>query len=500
MNSSSRWAVPQNWAWAPVGELADVTGGGTPSAKDPMNFVDDGGVPWITPADLTGYNDAYISRGKRNLSDQGYTKSSAKLLPTGAVLFTSRAPIGYCAIASNPIATNQGFKSLTLFGGISAEYTRHYLKWSKPFLETLASGTTFLELSGSKLQKAPFPLPPLAEQKRIVAKLDALSARSTRARAELDRIDTLVKRYKQAVLSKAFSGEMTKDWREEVDKDNSFDPDRVFDICVSSRSNRKKQPKGFINRLGVSFPTLPFHWVYKTIHQLYDQGWIVDYADGNHGSLYPREHEFGSAGVCYVTASQVREGRVHFSECFKLNDSKAKQLRKGWAKQGDVLFTHNATVGRVAHVDEAVEDFLLGTSVTFYRLNILSIEPKYFFYLMQSPVVVAQYRASMEQTTRNQVPITAQAFLEVPVTSLEEQKEIVRRIENAFQKIDKLAAEAKRALELTDKLDEAILAKAFRGDLVPQDPNDEPASRLLDRIKAERAAAPKPKRGRGKKG
>ena len=79
----------------------------------------------------------------------------------------------------------------------------------------------------------------------------------------------------------------------------------------------------------------------------------------------------------------------------------------------------------------------------------------------------------------------------VPGSPLEEQKEIVRRIESAFQKIDRLAAEAKRALALTDKLDEAILAKAFRGDLVPQDPTDEPASTLLERIKAERAAQPK---------
>jgi type I restriction enzyme S subunit len=85
--------------------------------------------------------------------------------------------------------------------------------------------------------------------------------------------------------------------------------------------------------------------------------------------------------------------------------------------------------------------------------------------------------------------------LAIPVAPSTEQREIVRRIESAFDKIDRLAGEAKRALALVGRLDEAVLAKAFRGELVPQDPNDEPASVLLERIRAERAAAPKPKRG-----
>ncbi|MBX4899516.1 restriction endonuclease subunit S [Rhizobium bangladeshense] len=212
MSLEPRWPVPRGWGWTSIESIADVTGGGTPPANDPLNFSDGGGVPWVTPADLTDYESTYIKRGRRNLSERGYKNSAAKLLPAGAVLFTSRAPIGYCAIAANPIATNQGFKSLILFGGISGEFTRHYLRWSKPFLESLASGTTFLELSGSKLQQVPFPLPPVAEQKRIVAKLDALNSKSARARAELARIETLVSRYKVAVLRKAFSGELTKEW------------------------------------------------------------------------------------------------------------------------------------------------------------------------------------------------------------------------------------------------------------------------------------------------
>jgi type I restriction enzyme S subunit len=109
--------------------------------------------------------------------------------------------------------------------------------------------------------------------------------------------------------------------------------------------------------------------------------------------------------------------------------------------------------------------------------------------------VVREFQVGIAQQHFN---VGAMAEMPIPLCSLAEQHEIVRRIEAAFAKIDRLAAEAKRALALTDRLDEKILAKAFRGELVPQDPNDEPAGALLERIRAERAAAPGAKRGRAK--
>lgn len=207
-----RWEVPKSWVWTPIGEIADVVGGGTPNANNPANFASEG-IPWVTPADLTGYRDAHISRGARNLSEAGYKNCSAKLMPAGTVLFSSRAPIGYCVIARNEISTNQGFKSFVLSRSISPEFVRHYLIASVDYAKSKASGTTFQELSGSRAAELMVPVAPSREQQRIAAKIDSLSAKSKRARDQLDHVPRLVEKYKQAILAAAFRGDLTRDWR-----------------------------------------------------------------------------------------------------------------------------------------------------------------------------------------------------------------------------------------------------------------------------------------------
>src|SRR5664280_314740 len=102
------WVLPGSWHWATMGEVADILGGGTPRTDHPEFFG--GEIAWVTPADLSGYSAKTISRGARNITEAGLHHSGARLMPVGTVLFSSRAPIGYVAIAANPLATNQGFK------------------------------------------------------------------------------------------------------------------------------------------------------------------------------------------------------------------------------------------------------------------------------------------------------------------------------------------------------------------------------------------------------
>ncbi|MEG8023335.1 restriction endonuclease subunit S [Sphingomonas aurantiaca] len=212
--SEERWTIPASWDWATAGDIARIVGGGTPSSKVEGNFAEEG-IPWITPADLTGYRESHISRGRRDLSEQGFAGSGAQLIPAGSVLFSSRAPIGYCVIASNEVSTNQGFKSLVLDGEIDPGYIRHYLLSAKEYAESKASGTTFMELSGARVAELAVPIAPLPEQRRIVAKVDGLTARTARARKELDRIPTLIARYKQRLLALAADGLLTRGWRDE---------------------------------------------------------------------------------------------------------------------------------------------------------------------------------------------------------------------------------------------------------------------------------------------
>ena len=164
--------IPDTWEWVRLVSLGSVIGGGTPSTSVPEYW--DGTIPWLSPCDLSDYNGKYIGRGKRNISQEGLDHSSAALMPAGSILYSSRAPIGYVVIASNEISTNQGFKSLVpVIDGIS-EFIYYALKALTPDIRNRATGTTFKEISGSEFGKTLLPLPPLAEQKRIVEKLESI--------------------------------------------------------------------------------------------------------------------------------------------------------------------------------------------------------------------------------------------------------------------------------------------------------------------------------------
>ena len=160
------------WRTTTIGEICNVVGGGTPSTKESSYFGGD--IPWITPKDLSGEHDRYIKRGNRNISEHGLDKSSARMLPTDTVLLSTRAPIGYVAIAANPLTTNQGFRSLVVKPGTSPEFLYYWLKSNTLELKRHASGSTFGELSGTSLKQIPISLPSLEEQCRIARILGTL--------------------------------------------------------------------------------------------------------------------------------------------------------------------------------------------------------------------------------------------------------------------------------------------------------------------------------------
>ena len=189
-----------------IGEVTQVIGGGTPRTTEVENFG--GEIPWITPADLSGYSAKHISRGARNISASGLASSGARLMPQGTVLFSSRAPIGYVAIASNPVATNQGFKSFVLGPDLLSDFFYYWLKVAKPMAVALASGTTFLEISGKKIAQLPIPIAPLAVQRSVVAYLDEQLSRLDACVAALHRVQANLKRYRASVLKSACEGRL----------------------------------------------------------------------------------------------------------------------------------------------------------------------------------------------------------------------------------------------------------------------------------------------------
>ena len=172
--------VPDSWEWVRLKSLGEIVGGGTPKTHDSSLWsTEEDGIPWITPADMKNVQHRRVSHGDRYLSDKGLSGSSAQLMPAGTVVMSSRAPIGYLAIADCQIATNQGFKSIVPTIVKTNEWILLALDALMDDIKRRASGTTFKEISGSEFGETLVPLPPFPEQERIIALFErAMTANS----------------------------------------------------------------------------------------------------------------------------------------------------------------------------------------------------------------------------------------------------------------------------------------------------------------------------------
>ena len=146
------------WVERKISDIGIVVGGATPSTKKLENY-EDGNIAWITPKDLSTFSGRYIERGERNITEVGLKSCSTQLLPKNTVLFSSRAPIGYVAIAANEVCTNQGFKSVVPNENTDPLFLFYLLKYNKDKIEGMGSGTTFKEVSGNTMKNIVVNIP-----------------------------------------------------------------------------------------------------------------------------------------------------------------------------------------------------------------------------------------------------------------------------------------------------------------------------------------------------
>jgi len=224
-------ASSKGWKKVKLGDVAEIVGGGTP--KTNVKEYWNGKIPWITPRDLSGFKGKYITHGERNISKLGLDNSSAKLLPKETVLLSTRAPVGYLAIAKNEISTNQGFRSLVPNEKIDNEFLYYLLKNNIEYLKSQATGTTFGELAGSTLKSLEFFIPPLPEQKAIASVLSSLD----------DKIDLLhrqnqtLEKMAETLFRQWFIEEAKEDWEEK--------PLAFFGDIICGKTPSKKKPEYF---------------------------------------------------------------------------------------------------------------------------------------------------------------------------------------------------------------------------------------------------------------
>lgn len=230
--------------------------------------------------------------------------------------------------------------------------------------------------------------------------------------------------------------------------------DEVLTAHINKLENLKTYKKGlmqnFFPQEGENVPKLRFKefengedWVEKSIQSLIDDKFIISHLDGNHGALYPQADEFSKEGVPYITANDFIGGVVEFTKCKYLPNERAIQFKKGVAKDGDILFAHNATVGPVAKLSTELPFVILSTTATYFRCNNKYLLNDFLKFALTSPRFVNQYTRVMSQSTRNQVPITTQRKFILQLPLIEEQQKIA----DSLSSLDELIREQTNKIE-----------------------------------------------------
>ncbi|RWQ14149.1 restriction endonuclease subunit S [Mesorhizobium sp.] len=359
------------------------------------------------------------------------------------------------------------------------------------YLADVSRGATRDGINTKLLLDMPIWLPPLPEQRRIVAKIDSLTGKSRRARDQLDHIPRLVEKYKQAVLAAAFRGDLTREWR-------AAQPNGIAGTLIRMRAERdaarvraglrSKGRNRSVPSKVVDLVKLPRNWTWATFD---DCSW-----DMTVGHVGPMKDRYVGEGIAFLRSLNVRANRVDLRKVVFIDQTFDDELKKSRLHPGDLVVVRTGEPGVAAVIPPELAEANC-SDLVICRL-ISSANPHFAAYYMNSDYaksVVAGFQVGVAQQHFN---VGAMSEMPLPFAPIDEQVEIVRRIEIAFTWIKRLASEATSARKLIDRLDQAVLAKAFRGELVPQDPEDEPASVLLERIRAEGSAASKKKRLRAR--
>lgn len=321
------------------------------------------------------------------------------------------------------------------------------------------------------------PLPPLKEQKRIVEKLDALLPRVKSAKARLKKIPVILKKFRQSVLAAACSGKLTEDWREKQDPSLKNGHDLLIDVNDFIQSNRIKIKKGASDQLDNHFDP-PITWAITHMSNL-----SYKIVDGVH-----KKPNYTNSGVPFIQVRNLTAGSgIDFTDVKYVSEKDHEEFyKRANPEKGDILISKDGTLGitRVINTDIVFSIFV---SVALVKPFKNFISSQYLCHFINSPFGVLANKNIGEGTGLQHLHLEDLRSLAIPLPPLEEQQEIVRRVEKLFALTDSLESKYKEAFARVEKIEQSILAKAFRGELVEPDPNDEPAEELLKRIMEEKA-------------
>jgi type I restriction enzyme S subunit len=499
-------ALPANWESWPLSDVGDWLGGGTPSSTNPDFW--DGEIPWVSPKDMKVN---CISSTQDHITSEAVRSSATKLISPPAVLFVTRSGI---LAHSFPVATtnievtvNQDIKAILPVEVVSSLYLAWALRsLERRVLSTCSKhGTTVHSIEISALRALRVPIPPLAEQHRIVAKIEELFSELDKGVESLTTAREQLKVYRQAVLKNAFEGKLTADWRSvQTAPHESLNQLRTRLILAQQKHHqdlterwqgaiehwkqsgslgvkpRRVRPLESISQISseisTALPDLAPGWAWEKL------GWMtcgVEYGTSAKSS------EVGAVPV--IRMGNLQDGRIDWSDLVFTSD--VDEISQYQLAIGDVLFNRTNSpewVGKTAIYRGERPAIFAGYLIRINH-NEAVLDGNYLNYFLNSPLA-RQYGDTVKTDGVNQSNINGEKLqgYPFPYCSLAEQKEIVRILDEALSSTDHAISEIDSQLSRAIALRQSILHRAFSGQLVPQDPNDEPASVLIDRIKAEK--------------
>lgn len=461
-------SLPYGWTLCRVANIFVIYGGGTPSRSNSSFW--NGTIPWFSSGDIKS---DIANEATETITEEGLAESSARLCRPGSVLVVVRSGILKhtlpVAILSRRAAINQDIKCFDSGDDVLNRWLAlAWLASERTLLSQNREGTTVQSVKSQTLQNFELAIPPFDEQRRIVAKLEKLLDKVDSCEKRLAKIPILLKRFRQAVLAAACSGDLTADWRE---NQHSLEP-------VESTIEKIERLRGHsVPEFDTSedLPIIPDLWKWVSAASVCSQ-----ITDGEH--IQP---PYQATGRPMLSAKHVRDGFVTLEGAGLISEKDfSKALQRCAPADGDILIVSvGATTGRSAIV-ENLSPFAIVRSVLLLKPLMCS---RFLLRWLQTPWCLSWMAQASGASAQPHLYIKDTKRMPVPFPPPIEQQEIVSRVDELFSLADQIEDRYAKAKRYVDDLKHSILAKAFRGELVPQDPNDEPATVLLERIREARA-------------
>ncbi len=497
--------LPPGWCRSNLEEVARSAGGGTPAKSDP-SFWTDGSIPWVSPKDMKVFN---VTSSEDTLAEKALDRLT--LIPAESVLVVVRSGIlsRTLPVALNklPVTINQDMRAFVPADGISAKFLALQLMAREREVLSNCSkdGTTVASIEGPALARFPFAIAPALQQTRIVAKLEELLSDLDAGVAELKAAQKKLAQYRQSLLKAAVEGALTAEWRAKHPPTETGA--QLLEGILRERRARweakqlakfkdqgKAPPKGWQDKYPepvqpdtTDLPALPQGWVWASIEQLGDvtTGFTPSTADpDNFGGPIP-----------FIKPSDLDVG-------YSVTSSR------------DTLSMRGASIGRVLP-ENSVLVTCIGATIgktglariacaTNQQINAITaaeggVIPEFLYWALVSGFGQKQIIGNASATTLPILNKTKFEKLALPIPPVSEQQAVISLLESESTRLVEMETASQRGLRQSTAQRQNILRAAFSGQLVPQDPNDEPASELLARIRAERAARDAVKNPRGRK-